>query len=68
MSVVLHFILNVCTLQGYLSVWADMKYHYARALMFLFNVSHILVISLPTHIFDISYVHLFHALDVIIGH
>jgi len=38
MSVVLHFILNVYTLQGYLSVWADMKYHYARALMFLFTV------------------------------
>jgi protein SMG8 len=64
MSVVLHFILNVYTLQGYLSVWANMKYHYACALMFLFIVSHILVISHPTHIFDISYVHLFRALDV----
>jgi protein SMG8 len=50
--------------KGYLSVWADMKYRYARALMFLFTVSHILVISHPTHIFDISYVHLFRALDV----
>ncbi|PNF37753.1 Protein SMG8 [Cryptotermes secundus] len=50
--------------KGYLSVWADMKYRYARALMFLFSVSHILIISHPTHIFDISYVHLFRALDV----
>ena len=64
MLLVLHFILNICILQGYLSVWADMKYRYARALMFLFTVSHILVISHPTHIFDISYVHLFRALDV----
>jgi protein SMG8 len=63
MLVVLHFVLSVCTLQGYLSVWADMKYRYACALMFLFTVSHILVISHPTHIFDISYVHLFRALD-----
>jgi protein SMG8 len=53
-----------CTPQGYLSVWADMRYRYARALMFLFNVSHILIISHPTHIFDINYVHLFRALDV----
>lgn len=51
--------------KGYLSVWADMKYRYARALMFLFTVSHVLVISHPTHVFDISYVHLFRALDVI---
>ncbi|XP_069701408.1 nonsense-mediated mRNA decay factor SMG8 isoform X3 [Periplaneta americana] len=49
--------------KGYLSVWADMKFRYARALMFLFTVSHILIISHPTHIFDISYVHLFRALD-----
>ncbi|PSN57691.1 Protein smg8 [Blattella germanica] len=49
--------------KGYLTVWADMKYRYARALMFLFTISHILILTHPTHIFDISYVHLFRALD-----
>ncbi|XP_047108247.1 nonsense-mediated mRNA decay factor SMG8 isoform X1 [Schistocerca piceifrons] len=51
--------------KGYLSVWAELKYHYARALLFLFAVSHILVVYHPTHAFDISYVHLFRALDVV---
>nr|CAD7438253.1 unnamed protein product [Timema bartmani] len=48
---------------GYLCVWAEIKHKYARALMFLFIVSHVLVLSHPTHSFDISYIYLFRALD-----
>nr|CAD7262909.1 unnamed protein product [Timema shepardi] len=49
--------------KGYLCVWAEIKHKYARALMFLFIVSHVLVLSHPTHSFDISYIYLFRALD-----
>ncbi|XP_063224663.1 nonsense-mediated mRNA decay factor SMG8 isoform X2 [Bacillus rossius redtenbacheri] len=49
--------------KGYLCVWAGLNHQYARALLLLFLVSHVLVLCHPTHGFDTSYVHLFRALD-----
>ncbi|XP_046388258.1 uncharacterized protein LOC124157509 [Ischnura elegans] len=49
--------------KGYLMVWSKLKYKYARALLFLFSVSHVLIVSHPKHTFDISYIQLFRALD-----
>ncbi|XP_054280613.1 nonsense-mediated mRNA decay factor SMG8 [Macrosteles quadrilineatus] len=51
--------------KGYLTVWAQLKHSYARALLFLFHISHILVVNQPTATPDICYVHLFRALDTI---
>ncbi|RZF43223.1 hypothetical protein LSTR_LSTR009027 [Laodelphax striatellus] len=51
--------------KGFLSVWTDLKHRYSRALLFLFSVSHILVLCHPTHVFDVSYIHLFRALDAV---
>ncbi|KAK7791770.1 hypothetical protein R5R35_012316 [Gryllus longicercus] len=51
--------------KGFLPVWAEMKHSYAKALLFLFLVSHILIIHHPTCIFDTSYIYLFRALDTI---
>uniref|UniRef100_A0A1B6D313 Nonsense-mediated mRNA decay factor SMG8 n=1 Tax=Clastoptera arizonana TaxID=38151 RepID=A0A1B6D313_9HEMI len=49
--------------KGYLSVWAQLKHGYARSLLFLFSISHILILSHPSQSFDISYIHLFRALE-----
>ncbi|XP_033223576.1 protein SMG8 [Belonocnema kinseyi] len=51
--------------KDFLSAWARMRDKYARGLLVLFHVSHILVLSHPTHTFDNSYVHLFRALDIL---
>lgn len=51
--------------RGFLPVWAEMKHSYSKALLFLFLVSHILIVYHPTHVFDTSYIHLFRALDTI---
>ncbi|XP_039282793.1 protein SMG8 [Nilaparvata lugens] len=51
--------------KGFLSVWTDLKHRYSRALLFLFSVSHILVLVHPTHVFDVSYIHLFRSLDAV---
>lgn len=51
--------------KGFLTVWTDLKYRYSRALLFLFFVSHVLVVTHPTHVFDLSYVQLFKAFDTI---
>ncbi|XP_068084532.1 nonsense-mediated mRNA decay factor SMG8 isoform X2 [Anabrus simplex] len=53
------------SLWGLLPVWSDVKYRYAKALLFLFAVSHVLVLYHPVHIFDTSYLHLFRALDAV---
>lgn len=49
--------------QGFLTVWTDLKYKYARAVLFLFLVSHVLIVAHPVHVFDLSYIQLFKAVD-----
>ncbi|XP_011306755.1 protein SMG8 [Fopius arisanus] len=51
--------------KDFLSAWAYMRETYAKSLLVLFHISHIIVLHHPTHTFDYSYVHLFRALDVI---
>ncbi|XP_011865598.1 PREDICTED: protein SMG8 isoform X1 [Vollenhovia emeryi] len=51
--------------KDFLSVWAHMRDKYARALLVLFHISHVMVLTHPTHIFDYSYVHLFRAMDIV---
>jgi len=49
--------------KGFLSLWSSKRYEHAKALLFLFQVSHILVCVQPGHTVDISYIHLFKSLD-----
>ncbi|EZA51583.1 hypothetical protein DMN91_010427 [Ooceraea biroi] len=51
--------------KDFLSVWAHMRDKYARALLVLFHISHVIVLTHPTHTFDYSYVHLFRAMDIV---
>ncbi|KYQ55349.1 Protein SMG8 [Trachymyrmex zeteki] len=51
--------------KDFLSIWAHMKDKYARALLVLFHISHIMVLTHPTHTFDYSYIHLFRAMDIV---
>jgi len=51
--------------KGFLTVWAQLKHSYARALLFLFHISHILVVNHPSATMDTNYIHLFRALDTI---
>lgn len=54
---------NEC--KDFLSTWAHMTSKYARALLVLFHLSHVVILTHPTHTFDYSYVHLFRALDIV---
>uniref|UniRef100_A0A2S2PTR6 Nonsense-mediated mRNA decay factor SMG8 n=2 Tax=Schizaphis graminum TaxID=13262 RepID=A0A2S2PTR6_SCHGA len=49
--------------KGFLRVWSSLKYNYACSLLFLLNVSHILVLTNPVPVFDTSYLSYFKALD-----
>lgn len=51
--------------KDFLSVWAHMRDKYARALLVLFHISHVIILTHPTHTFDYSYVHLFRAMDIV---
>ncbi|KAJ8687988.1 hypothetical protein QAD02_023783 [Eretmocerus hayati] len=51
--------------KDFLSAWALMRNKYSRALLALFHLSHVIVLSHPNHSFDYSYVHLFRALDTV---
>ncbi|KAH0550329.1 protein SMG8 [Cotesia glomerata] len=51
--------------KDFLSAWACMREKYAKAMLVLFHISHIVIVSHPTHTFDYSYLHLFRALDKI---
>uniref|UniRef100_A0A8D8WAV3 Nonsense-mediated mRNA decay factor SMG8 n=1 Tax=Cacopsylla melanoneura TaxID=428564 RepID=A0A8D8WAV3_9HEMI len=51
--------------KGFLFVWSDLKNKYARAVLFLFLVSHVLILSHPSYTFDMSYVQLFKTLDLV---
>ena len=51
--------------KDFLSVWAHMRDKYARALLVLFHISHVIILTHPTHTFDYSYIHLFRAMDIV---
>ncbi|KAH0955896.1 hypothetical protein HN011_006917 [Eciton burchellii] len=51
--------------KDFLSVWAYMRDKYARALLVLFHISHVMILTHPTHTFDYSYIYLFRAMDII---
>ncbi|XP_045596633.2 nonsense-mediated mRNA decay factor SMG8 [Procambarus clarkii] len=51
--------------KGFLMAWSSLKLGYARSLLVLFSVCHLLLLCHPTHVFDISYIHLFRTLDTI---
>ncbi|XP_037082118.1 protein smg8-like [Pollicipes pollicipes] len=48
---------------GFLTCWSELRYSAARALLFLFSVSHLLVLYHPSHVFDLSYIQMFLAID-----
>lgn len=48
---------------GYLRFLSRRRHGHARQLLFLFHVCHLLIVSHPSHTFDISYVYLFQALE-----
>lgn len=49
----------------FLSIYNDIKSSYARALLLLFHISHIVILSQPGNSFDINYVQIFKSLDTI---
>ncbi|XP_012270941.1 protein SMG8 [Orussus abietinus] len=51
--------------KDFLSMWAHMRDRYARALLVLFHMSHVVVLTHPVHTFDYSYIHLFRALELV---
>ncbi|CAL1682174.1 unnamed protein product [Lasius platythorax] len=51
--------------KDFLSVWAHMRDKYARALLVMFHISHVIILTHPTHTFDYSYVNLFRAMDTV---
>lgn len=56
-------VLSFLSLQGFLKEWAHLRHDYARSLLFLFCVSHMLVCTHPSFLFDTSYIRVFRALD-----
>lgn len=57
--------LNKNNCDDFLSAWSHLRDKYARALLVIFQISHIIILTHPTHIFDYSYVHLFRAIDIV---
>ncbi|XP_050702519.1 nonsense-mediated mRNA decay factor SMG8-like [Eriocheir sinensis] len=51
--------------KGFLMAWSSLKLGFAKSLLVLFSVSHILLLCHPTHTFDVTYIHLFRTLDAI---
>ena len=51
--------------KDFLSIWAHMRDKCARALLVLFHISHIIIVTNPGHTFDYSYIHLFRALEIV---
>jgi len=49
--------------KGFLYFWSSKRYEHAKALLFLFQISHILVCVQPGHSVDLSYVNMFKSLD-----
>lgn len=51
--------------KGYLHVFSSMKFKYAKALLMLFSISHIVLVIHPGSSFDVTYLHLFRTLDTV---
>lgn len=51
--------------KNFLELWCDLQFPYAKALLMLFSISHIIVVVLPNASFDLSYIYLFRTLDII---
>ncbi|KAM7310608.1 protein SMG8 [Ixodes scapularis] len=49
--------------KSFLDVWSDLHCTVAQSLLFLFHVSHLVLVVHPTATLDVSYVHLFRTLD-----
>uniref|UniRef100_A0A224YEU9 Nonsense-mediated mRNA decay factor SMG8 n=1 Tax=Rhipicephalus zambeziensis TaxID=60191 RepID=A0A224YEU9_9ACAR len=49
--------------KSFLEVWNDFHCTVAQAMLYLFHLSHLVVIVHPTSTLDVSYVHLFRTLD-----
>ncbi|GIX84218.1 protein smg8 [Caerostris darwini] len=49
--------------KSFLEVWSEVHYHFAKTLLMVFCMSHIIIITHPRATFDESYIHLFKALD-----
>ncbi|GIY26147.1 protein smg8 [Caerostris extrusa] len=49
--------------KSFLEVWSEVHYHFAKTLLMVFCISHIIIITHPRATFDESYIHLFKALD-----
>ncbi|GFY54422.1 protein smg8 [Trichonephila inaurata madagascariensis] len=54
---------NDLKVKSFLEVWSEIHYDFAKTLLMLFCMSHIIVITHPRATFDLSYVYLFRALD-----
>ncbi|KAK3104605.1 hypothetical protein FSP39_006005, partial [Pinctada imbricata] len=51
--------------EDFLSIWQREEYRHAKTLLWMFSVSHIVLLSHPGCSFDLSYVRLFRTLDTI---
>lgn len=51
--------------KDFLSAWTQMRNVYAKGVLVLFHLSHVLILTHPTPTFDNSYINLFRALDII---
>ncbi|WAR14293.1 SMG8-like protein [Mya arenaria] len=51
--------------QDFQQLWQHEECHYAKSFLFLFQISHLIVISHPGSSFDVTYVRLFRILDTI---
>lgn len=49
----------------FLAVYDEVKSGFARALLLLFHISHVVVLSHPGSIIDISYIQYFKAVDTL---
>ncbi|XP_064460631.1 nonsense-mediated mRNA decay factor SMG8-like [Ornithodoros turicata] len=51
--------------KSFLELWSSLQCSVAQTLLYLFHISHVVVIVHPTATFDVSYIHLFRTLDSI---
>ncbi|XP_052821205.1 nonsense-mediated mRNA decay factor SMG8-like isoform X2 [Mya arenaria] len=57
--------LSNATHKDFQQLWQHEECHYAKSFLFLFQISHLIVISHPGSSFDVTYVRLFRILDTI---
>lgn len=51
------------TSDDFLTIYDEIKSSFARSLLLLFYISHVVILSQPGHIFDVNYVQYFKAAD-----